>query len=112
MSQSELMSFARDVCVGMSYLSSRGFVHRDLAARNVLLNSNGVAKVKGVRERGREGDSVAIVIMLCASFLKVSDFGLTRKADIHVPHEGGKFPVKWTAPEALKESVSISVCYI
>ena len=55
MSQSELMSFARDVCVGMCYLSSRGFVHRDLAARNVLLNSNGVSKVKGVREREREG---------------------------------------------------------
>ena len=53
---------------------------RDLAARNVLLNRNGQAKI--------------------------SDFGLTRRAAIHVPHEGGKFPVKWTAPEALKESVS------
>lgn len=53
---------------------------RDLAARNILLNSNGQAKI--------------------------SDFGLTRRMEIHVPHEGGKFPVKWTAPEALKESVS------
>lgn len=53
---------------------------RDLAARNVLLNNNGQAKI--------------------------SDFGLSRKGEIHVPHEGGKFPVKWTAPEALKESVS------
>jgi len=56
------------------------YYSRDVAARNVLLNSNGQAKV--------------------------SDFGLLRKANIHVPHEGGKFPVKWTAPEALKESVS------
>lgn len=56
------------------------YFFRDLAARNVLLNRNGVAKI--------------------------SDFGLTRHTDIHVPHEGGKFPVKWTAPEALKESVS------
>ena len=55
-------------------------VFRDLAARNILLNNNGQAKI--------------------------SDFGLSRKVDIHVPHEGGKFPVKWTAPEALKESVS------
>ena len=52
---------------------------RDIAARNVLLNNNGQAKI--------------------------SDFGLARKANIYVPHEGGKFPVKWTAPEALKESV-------
>ena len=51
-----------------------------MAARNVLLNSNGQAKI--------------------------SDFGLARRAELHVPHEGGKFPVKWTAPEALKESVS------
>ena len=36
---------------------------------------------------------------------QISDFGMARKADIFVPHEGGKFPVKWTAPEALKESI-------
>lgn len=35
---------------------------------------------------------------------QISDFGMARKADIFVPHEGGKFPIKWTAPEALKES--------
>ena len=56
-------------------------LYRDLAARNILLNSNGQAKI--------------------------SDFGLARRTEIHVPHEGGKFPVKWTAPEALKESVSL-----
>ncbi len=56
------------------------YVLRDLAARNILLNNNGQAKI--------------------------SDFGLSRRAEIHVPHEGGKFPVKWTAPEALKDSVS------
>ena len=69
-----------------SYLLSLLFVvvvmyGRDLAARNILLNNNGQAKI--------------------------SDFGLARKADTHVPHEGGKFPVKWTAPEALKESVRL-----
>ena len=37
---------------------------------------------------------------------QISDFGLARRANIFVPHEGGKFPVKWTAPEALKDSVS------
>jgi c-src tyrosine kinase len=77
--QTELVSFARDVCEGMIYISGQGFVHRDLAARNVLLNSQGQAKI--------------------------SDFGLARRAEDHVANEGGKFPVKWTAPEALKDSV-------
>jgi c-src tyrosine kinase len=77
-SQAELLSFSRGVCDGMRYISSQRFVHRDLAARNVLLNSNGQAKI--------------------------SDFGMAQRMDIHVPHEGGKFPIKWTSPEALKDS--------
>ena len=38
--------------------------------------------------------------------LQISDFGMAQRMDVHVPHEGGKFPIKWTAPEALKDSVS------
>ena len=36
--------------------------------------------------------------------LQVSDFGLARYTDSN--QEGGKFPIKWTAPEALRDSVS------
>lgn len=36
-------------------------------------------------------------------FLQVSDFGLARGADFNL--EGGKFPIKWTAPEAIKQGV-------
>lgn len=83
----------RDLSIGMNlplYLVGKGRqtlcdTFRDLAARNILLNSNGQAKI--------------------------SDFGLARRAEIHVPHEGGKFPVKWTAPEALKESVSATIIH-
>ena len=42
------------------------------------------------------------------NFEQISDLGLARKAGIFVPHEGGKFPIKWTAPEALKYSVSVA----
>ena len=44
--------------------------------------------------------------------VQVSDFGLARRADIHVPNEGGKFPVKWTAPESMKESVSMPYLHL
>ena len=54
------------------------FFIRDLAARNVLISDENIAKV--------------------------SDFGLTK--DVFTNSEGAKLPVKWTAPEALRENVS------
>ncbi|XP_022796259.1 ephrin type-A receptor 8-like isoform X1 [Stylophora pistillata] len=73
---------ARGVANGMKYLSELNFIHRDLAARNVLVGEN----------------------MLC----KVSDFGLSREladddeAQAEYTTQGGKIPVRWTAPEALQ----------
>ena len=86
----------RDVCNGMEYLSGRGFVHRDVAARNVLLNGNGQAKVT---------NHLCCLVNTSFALYQISDLGLARKTEIHVPNEGGKFPTKWTAPEALKNSV-------
>ena len=35
--------------------------------------------------------------------IKVADFGLSRlmESDVYNAREGAKFPIKWTAPEAL-----------
>ena len=74
-------SLPSDVCFGMAYLEEQKFVHRDLAARNILVSEQDVAKV--------------------------SDFGLSQEATLN--QEGGKFPIKWTAPEALRKKVLI-VC--
>jgi len=70
------INFATDACAGMAYLESKHVVHRDLAARNVLIAEDCVAKV--------------------------CDFGLARDESFNL--EGGKFPIKWTAPEALRYS--------
>ena len=53
------------------------FSFRDLAARNCLLAGNNI--------------------------VKVGDFGLSRllREDMYTARQGAKFPIKWTAPEAL-----------
>lgn len=72
-----ILTFFSDTCSGMEYLEFRKVVHRDLAARNVLISESGVAKV--------------------------ADFGLAREENYIV--DAGKLPIKWTAPEALRQGV-------
>ncbi|XP_050519182.1 tyrosine-protein kinase CSK-like [Diabrotica virgifera virgifera] len=71
------INFAFDTSSGMEYLERMHVVHRDLAARNVLIAENGRAKV--------------------------SDFGLARN-EKNATSESAKLPIKWTAPEALKQN--------
>lgn len=75
-SKRDQINFATDTCAGMEYLESKHVIHRDLAARNVLISEECVAKV--------------------------CDFGLALDETFNL--EGGKFPIKWTAPEALRYS--------
>lgn len=80
--KSKLTQCAIDICDGMKFLEMKNVVHRDLAARNVLL----------------DGELTA----------KISDFGLAKDANDCQLAEStlSKFPIKWTAPEALRYSVS------
>ncbi|XP_043231164.1 tyrosine-protein kinase HTK16-like, partial [Amphibalanus amphitrite] len=70
--------WAGQVAEGMEYLEKQRMVHRDLAARNILVASH--------------------------SQVKISDFGFSRPLgdrDYYVASEGGRWPVKWYAPEAM-----------
>uniref|UniRef100_A0A8R1DIM5 Protein kinase domain-containing protein n=2 Tax=Caenorhabditis japonica TaxID=281687 RepID=A0A8R1DIM5_CAEJA len=74
-----LLQFAVQISYGLEYLSHTGFVHRDVAARNVLVH-------KG-------------------KFCKIGDFGLCRYiyADqSQYRSKGGKLPLKWMSPEAIR----------
>ncbi|OXA63318.1 Tyrosine-protein kinase Src64B [Folsomia candida] len=74
----DLVYIAAQVASGMAYLEEKQLVHRDLAARNVLVGDNNIAKI--------------------------CDFGLARvivQDDEYCPRQGARFPVKWTAPEAI-----------
>ena len=70
---------AAQIACGMHYLEKQRFIHRDLAARNILLASKLQAKI--------------------------SDFGLSRvlsgEKTYYEASKGGRWPVRWYAPESI-----------
>jgi fyn-related kinase len=72
-----LVDMAAQVADGMAFLERENYIHRDLAARNILVGEDNI--------------------------VKIADFGLARAIpdDTYEAHIGAKFPVKWTAPEAM-----------
>ncbi|XP_073481237.1 tyrosine-protein kinase Blk [Aquarana catesbeiana] len=72
----KLLDMAAQVAEGMAYIEKKNYIHRDLRAANVLVSD----------------------ILGC----KIGDFGLARVIDSeYIAKEGTKFPIKWTAPEAI-----------
>ncbi|XP_006864389.1 PREDICTED: tyrosine-protein kinase Blk [Chrysochloris asiatica] len=75
-----LIDMSAQIAEGMAYIEQRNSIHRDLRAANILVSET-----------------------LCC---KIADFGLARIIDSeYTAQEGAKFPIKWTAPEAIHYGV-------
>ncbi|XP_058471153.1 tyrosine-protein kinase Lck isoform X1 [Solea solea] len=72
-----LIDMAAQVADGMAFIEQRNYIHRDLRAANILVSHE----------------------LIC----KIADFGLARliEDNEYTAREGAKFPIKWTAPEAI-----------
>ncbi|CAN9502312.1 unnamed protein product [Ophioblennius macclurei] len=72
-----LIDMSSQVADGMAYIEEKNYIHRDLRAANILVSHE----------------------LIC----KIADFGLARliEDNEYTAREGAKFPIKWTAPEAI-----------
>ncbi|XP_045061890.1 insulin receptor a [Coregonus clupeaformis] len=78
----EMVQMAAEIADGMAYLNAKKFVHRDLAARNCMVAQDFT--------------------------VKIGDFGMTRdiyETDYYRKGGKGLLPVRWMAPESLKDGV-------
>uniref|UniRef100_A0A8C7Y8J3 Tyrosine-protein kinase n=1 Tax=Oryzias sinensis TaxID=183150 RepID=A0A8C7Y8J3_9TELE len=72
----KLIDMSAQIAEGMAYIEKKNYIHRDLRAANILVSET----------------------LHC----KIADFGLARIIETeYTAQEGAKFPIKWTAPEAI-----------
>ena len=100
------MDISIQVGSGMEYLSSQRVIHRDLAARNCMY-------VHSITMSLYYRLSVLILIIRVDInyTIKIADFGLSENLDASKDYFRAdqenpiKLPIKWLAPESIKERV-------
>ncbi|XP_070410919.1 ephrin type-A receptor 6 isoform X6 [Nothobranchius furzeri] len=105
----QLVGMLHGIAVGMTYLSDMGYVHRDLAARNILVDENLVCKVSDFgMSRVLEDDSEAAYTATVSVQMVAGSKIWNQTSKNYNPllfviplYQGGKIPIRWTAPEAI-----------
>lgn len=85
----DALNIAKQICAGVGYAHSRGFIHRDIKPSNIIINREGVVKImdfgisKSIAEKGitKTGTKIGTILYMSPEQIKAEE--PTRQSDIY-----------------------------